>query len=99
VFAANDQMALGILLALAEAERGVPEEVSVVGFDDTPESAFFSPPLTTVRQDFTEVGRRCVDQLVAAIAGETVAGHVNVAPELVVRRSTAPTDRAEASLA
>jgi DNA-binding LacI/PurR family transcriptional regulator len=89
VFAANDQMALGILLALAEAGRAVPDDISVVGFDDTPESAFFCPPLTTLRQDFTEVGRRCVDQLVAAIAGETVAEHVTVPPELVLRRSTA----------
>jgi DNA-binding LacI/PurR family transcriptional regulator len=52
VFAANDQMALGILLALAEAGRAVPDDVSVVGFDDTPESAFFRPPLTTLRQGF-----------------------------------------------
>ena len=52
VFAANDHLALGILRALGERGRRVPEDVSVVGFDDVPESAYFRPPLTTVRQDF-----------------------------------------------
>ena len=56
VFAANDQMALGLLRALDERGRRVPEDVSVVGFDDLPEAAYFIPPLTTVRQDFDEVG-------------------------------------------
>jgi Transcriptional regulators len=52
VFCANDHMALGLLRALGEQGRRVPEDVSVVGFDDIPEAAFFRPPLTTVRQDF-----------------------------------------------
>ena len=50
VFVANDQMALGVLRALREHGRRVPEDISVVGFDDIPESAYFAPPLTTVRQ-------------------------------------------------
>ena len=58
VFVANDQMALGLLRALHEAGRSVPDDVSVVGFDDIPEAAFFTPPLTTVRQDFIEIGRQ-----------------------------------------
>ena len=58
VFAANDQMALGVLRALHEAGRDVPGDVSIVGFDDIPEAQFFTPPLTTVRQDFSEVGRQ-----------------------------------------
>ena len=58
VFCANDHMALGLLRALSEGGRRVPEDVSVVGFDDIPESAYFLPPLTTVRQDFGELGRR-----------------------------------------
>ena len=57
IFVANDQMALGVLLALQERHRRVPEDVSVAGFDDIPESAYFTPPLTTVRQDFHKVGR------------------------------------------
>jgi DNA-binding LacI/PurR family transcriptional regulator len=58
VFAANDQMALRLLRALHEAGIRVPEDVSVVGFDDMPESGYFTPPLTTVRQDFRELGQR-----------------------------------------
>ena len=58
IFVANDQMALGVLRALHEAGREIPREVSVVGFDDIPEAQYFTPPLTTVRQDFDEIGRR-----------------------------------------
>jgi DNA-binding LacI/PurR family transcriptional regulator len=64
IFVANDQMALGVLRALHERGRRVPEDVAVVGFDDTPESAYFIPPLTTVRQDFQRVGRAAVQLLV-----------------------------------
>ena len=56
VFAGNDQMALGVLRALHEAGRQVPDEVSVVGFDDIPEAAFLIPPLTTIHQDFATSG-------------------------------------------
>ncbi|GAA1108215.1 LacI family DNA-binding transcriptional regulator [Nocardiopsis composta] len=64
VFVANDQMALGVLRALAERGLRVPEDVGVVGFDDVPEAEFYSPPLTTVAQDFTEVGERAIRVLV-----------------------------------
>ena len=57
VFAANDHLALGVLRALHERGRRVPEEISVVGFDDVPEAAYFIPPLTTVRPDFDAVAR------------------------------------------
>ena len=90
VFAANDQMALGVLRAFAESGRRVPEDVSVVGFDDTPESGYFLPPLTTVRQDFGEVGRRAVELLISAVGGSTTEQHVTISPNLVVRDSTAP---------
>ena len=56
IFAANDQMALGCAAGDARGRPGVPGEVSVVGFDDIPEAPYFTPPLTTVRQDFIEVG-------------------------------------------
>ena len=88
VFAANDQMALGIVRALEEAGRSVPSDVSVVGFDDTPESAFFSPPLTTVRQDFDEVGRQCVRLLDDLMGGRSAGQHIVIPPELVLRAST-----------
>ena len=52
LFAGNDQMALGAMRALREAGRRVPRDVSVVGFDDVPEAAYYEPPLTTIRQDF-----------------------------------------------
>jgi DNA-binding LacI/PurR family transcriptional regulator len=88
VFVANDQMALGLLRRLHEAGREVPRDLSVVGFDDIPEAAYFTPPLTTVRQDFAELGRRCLHILVGRIEGEAVATRAVVSPELVVREST-----------
>jgi DNA-binding LacI/PurR family transcriptional regulator len=93
VFVANDQMALGLLRRLHEAGREVPRDLSVVGFDDIPEAAYFTPPLTTVRQDFTELGRRCLNMLLARIEGEPVTNRVVVAPELVVRGSTGAAPR------
>ncbi|MFN6119353.1 MAG: LacI family DNA-binding transcriptional regulator [Actinomycetes bacterium] len=88
VFVANDQMALGVMLALHDAGRSVPGDVSVVGFDDVPEAGFYLPPLTTVRQDFAALGRASVERVLAAIDGEQ-ADSVTIEPELVVRSSTA----------
>jgi DNA-binding LacI/PurR family transcriptional regulator len=92
VFAANDQMALGVLRALSEAGRSVPGDISVVGFDDIPEAAYLIPPLTTVRQDFEAVGGRAIAILQAAIAGTPPGDGTPdsmIHPELVVRASTA----------
>jgi DNA-binding LacI/PurR family transcriptional regulator len=93
IFCANDRIALGVLRALHEAGRKVPEEVSVVGFDDMPDSGYFLPPLTTVRQDFAELGRRSLTLLLEHMAVPEDAespAHVTVSPQLVVRASTAP---------
>ena len=91
VFVANDQMALGLLRALHEHGRDVPGDVSVVGFDDMEESAHFWPPLTTIRQNFVDVGRLSVDALIREIhAGEHHHEPVAVAAKLVHRSSTAP---------
>jgi DNA-binding LacI/PurR family transcriptional regulator len=91
VMCGNDQMALGLLRALAERGRRVPGDVSVVGFDDVPEAAFFLPPLTTVRQDFGELGRRALHLLMDRISGGRQLGPVlPIEPELVVRASTGP---------
>ncbi|HEY0119097.1 MAG TPA: LacI family DNA-binding transcriptional regulator [Cellulomonas sp.] len=90
VFAANDQLALGLLRAFAEAGVRVPSDVSVVGFDDVDGSAHFFPPLTTVRQDFTALGERCLEVLLGAIAGEETAPSGLIAPQLVVRASSGP---------
>lgn len=94
IFAANDQMALGVLRALHEKGRRVPEDVSVVGFDDIADSASFLPPLTTVHQDFAEVGRLCVDGVLRQIREETTERGTTLVPtRLVVRSSTAPPPR------
>ncbi|WP_188195906.1 LacI family DNA-binding transcriptional regulator [Nonomuraea sp. SYSU D8015] len=91
VFAGNDQMALGVLRALSELGVRVPEQISVVGFDDIPESEFFSPPLTTVRQDFDVVGRHCIEVLLRQIDVEASAyERLVVRPGFVVRSSTGP---------
>ncbi len=98
VFVANDQMALGLLRALHEAGRSIPDQLSLVGFDDIPEATYFTPPLTTVRQDFGEVGSRSLRVLVGAIEAFNTGGAVPdgsvVAPELVVRASTMMPSRA-----
>jgi DNA-binding LacI/PurR family transcriptional regulator len=100
LFAANDQMALGALRAFAEAGVRVPQDVSVVGFDDVPEAEFLHPPLTTVRQDFEAVGRACVELLTRAI--EKTDGHeetVVIPADLQVRCSTGPPRAALAMVA
>jgi DNA-binding LacI/PurR family transcriptional regulator len=92
VFCGNDQMALGLLRALSEQGRRVPADISVVGFDDIPEAAYFLPPLTTVRQDFGELGRRALDRLLCRIRSmqtDKPGPWVPVVPDLVVRASAA----------
>lgn len=91
VFSANDQMALGLLRAFHERGRRVPDDVSVVGFDDLPDTDAYTPPLTTVHQDFAEVGRRCVELVVRQLgARRSLPGRTLVGSRLVVRQSTAP---------
>jgi DNA-binding LacI/PurR family transcriptional regulator len=89
VFAANDRMALGLMLWLHDNGRRIPEDVSVVGFDDVAEAEFFHPPLTTIRQDFDAMGRAAAETLIAMIehpGTETDVGYP--VPELIVRAST-----------
>jgi DNA-binding LacI/PurR family transcriptional regulator len=91
IFAANDHLALGIMLAMYERGRRVPEDVSVVGFDDVPESAYYHPPLTTVRPDFDAVAAASLDLILVQFA----AGHRRgerriIPPQLVARDSVAP---------
>lgn len=90
VFAANDQMALGALRALDDAGRRVPEDVSIVGFDEIPEAQFLKPPLTTIRQDFAEIGKRGFELLRRHLeGGESPTSHQVIASELVIRASAA----------
>ncbi|HEU5354429.1 MAG TPA: LacI family DNA-binding transcriptional regulator [Actinocrinis sp.] len=92
VFAANDDMAIGLIRALTEAGRRVPDEVSVVGFDDVPVAAYITPPLTTVRQPFDAVAREGLELLVHAIEHphDQLASAVEPPVELIVRASTSP---------
>ena len=90
VFVANDQMALGVLRALHERGRSIPREISIVGFDDIPEAQYFTPPLTTVRQDFGEMGRSSLRLLLDLMQSGQPPSRLTIAPELIVRRSTAP---------
>lgn len=90
VFLCNDEMALGLMRAFGERGVRVPQDVSVVGFDDIALASQFPTPLTTIRQDFDELGARAVDLLVRQLEGEAVAPHVDLVPtRLVVRESTA----------
>jgi DNA-binding LacI/PurR family transcriptional regulator len=94
IFVSGDHMALGVLRALHELRRPVPDEVSVVGFDCIPEGEFFTPPLTTVRQNATEMGRRSFDLLSAEIElGRQATVHHTVPTELILRASTMTADR------
>ena len=90
VFAANDLMALGLLHALRDGGLNVPGDVSVVGFDDIPVARHAWPPLTTVHQDFAEIGRRAVGSLLAEVRGEAIADadSAPILSRLVVREST-----------
>ncbi|MFT4260724.1 LacI family DNA-binding transcriptional regulator [Microbacterium sp.] len=90
VFCANDQMALGLLRALAESGRRVPGDVAVIGFDDVPEAANYRPPLTTIRQDFTALAHRAVGALVADIEGAAPASGPAVIPTALVERASTP---------
>ena len=89
MFVSNDQMALGLLLALHQRQVKVPEDISIVGYDDQPESPFFYPPLTTVRQDFEAVGRHCIAAMLEHLQRNQVLREF-VSPELIIRATTAP---------
>jgi LacI family transcriptional regulator len=87
----NDQMALGAMYALHERQRRVPDDVSVVGFDDIPEAAFFRPALTTIQQDFNELGTMGVRCLLEFIeTPETPVKQHLLCPRLIIRESAAP---------
>ncbi|MET8755423.1 LacI family DNA-binding transcriptional regulator [Streptomyces sp. NPDC004667] len=91
VFVASDEMAFGLIRALHELGRRVPEDISVVGVDDIELAAYCTPPLTTVAQPFAQMGALAVAQLLRHVADPAaVSAPASVEPELVVRASTAP---------
>ncbi len=90
VLVSNDAMALGVIKALTKRGIQVPEDVSVVGFDDRDEVPYFRPALTTVRLDFTEVGWLAVESVLRALGGEPAQPIPIIQPELKVRDSSRP---------
>ncbi len=93
VLSANDQMAIGLIHELAASGRSVPEDLSVIGFDDIPEARWVRPALTTIRQDFAELGRIAVTRLMAELAGDHVLEVPAIVPNFIIRDSTAAAPR------
>ncbi len=87
IFTANDALALGLMKALRMREIDVPGDVSLVGFDDIPESPYFYPPLTTVRQDFNLLGEAAIEILLSDLAGTRRKKVESLTPNLVIRES------------
>jgi DNA-binding LacI/PurR family transcriptional regulator len=90
IVAASDMIAMGILRALNEQEMRVPEDISLIGFDDVEFSQYTYPPLTTMRQDFEAMGQGAVQRLMCLIEEMEDTAPFNVPTKLVVRQSTAP---------
>ncbi|MGI3786573.1 MAG: LacI family DNA-binding transcriptional regulator [Janthinobacterium lividum] len=88
LFVANDQMSLGCVHALAEQGIRVPDDVSIVGFDDIPEAEHLAPPLTTMRQDFRQLGTDILTTVLDVLEDRQVEPVLRLTPTLVVRRST-----------
>mgnify|MGYP001034684712 CR=1 FL=1 len=87
VFCANDQLAIGLMRGLHELGVDIPNEISIVGYDDLPESKYLNPPLTTIRQDFEQLGKRLMTLLLEELAGDTSVRRETIEPELVIRGS------------
>jgi DNA-binding LacI/PurR family transcriptional regulator len=87
IFTANDQLSLGMLKAFNMRGVSVPSDVSLVGFDDIPESPYFNPPLTTIRQDFNQLGEVAIELLLSDLAGTKRKKFETVKPSLIVRDS------------
>jgi DNA-binding LacI/PurR family transcriptional regulator len=89
VFVGNDSMSMGAHTALRESGLRVPDDISMVGFDDIPESAHFVPGLTTIRQDFHLLGKLATEYIVSMIEDPETPVHQRVlTPKLIVREST-----------
>lgn len=89
ILAANDRMAMGALSALRELGLRVPEDVSVIGYDDMLEAAYFTPPLTTIRQDLDLLAQQSIEYLVSIIENpDTPVQQRVLYPELIVRKTT-----------
>lgn len=90
ILCGNDDTAMAVRRALHEAGRDVPGDVSIIGFDDVPGAAYWTPALTTVRMDFVSLGHACLAAIAAEVAGRPRPAVELAAPSLVIRESTAP---------
>jgi DNA-binding LacI/PurR family transcriptional regulator len=90
IFCANDHLVLGVLKALHQSEIRVPEDICLIGFDNIPESAYFSPSLTTVKQDFNSVGRNAMSKVLSQLKESASRETIMIEPELLIRESTRP---------
>lgn len=89
IFTANDQMSLGLYRAAFERGRRIPDDLSVVGYDDGPDSSHYTPPLTTVHQDFQKLGARAFARLQKMLLGESdFEEDQDETPRLIIRSST-----------
>jgi DNA-binding LacI/PurR family transcriptional regulator len=88
IFAANDHQALGVMKALAEKKIKVPTDISVIGFDDIPESGFLNPSLSTVRQNFDELGNLAINRTLLQLKSPTKPESFKIPSELIVRESS-----------
>lgn len=93
-FTSNDQMAIGLLSALRDRDIRVPDDISVVGFDDVPEAPYMYPPLTTIRQDFAALGGLIMQKVLVAIEEpESATEDTPLPTKLIVRQSTAAAEK------
>ena len=96
IFAGSDWQAAGVYRAIWEHGLCIPEDISVIGFDDVPSAQWMSPPLTTIRQPLKEMGSMATSMLLKLIAGETLeVTRVELASDLIIRKSCAPPRRME----
>ena len=100
IFVGNDQMAIGLMSALRQRKLRVPNEVSIVGFDDIPEAGSLDPPLTTVRQDFEALGKMMMQKVLVGL-DESDADHADalLPTEFIERSSTKPIEPRAVKLA
>ena len=88
IFCSNDHLALGLIKAFSQNKIQVPKDVSVIGFDNIPESKYLLPALTTIKQDFEELGRVAITKVLSQIKESTKAETVMIKPTLIQREST-----------
>jgi DNA-binding LacI/PurR family transcriptional regulator len=88
IFAANDEMALGVMWAMAHSGVHIPDDVALVGFDGTSVNEFLEPTLTSVRQPFDQIAHAAVSELLRKIDGQPSSGQIVLEPELVIGGSS-----------